>query len=275
MMIQINTLYRIIVFIPLTIAILFELKTFKIWEQILFLWGKRASPIDQILDLTPHSFRYFLMYPIVSIPEALQIEKNFFFSLITLSLGFFTVGLIVDSAQIISRRKGSANTASLFISFFVVLLLFFMNGRGVFALFGFALLVNTFLALPNSKLPTIWVFAKVFLALLFCSVSSGTLVVSFLAVILYLFSQIGQIRGNIFQLRFSRKGFQIFLVGIIICMVFSGIVLVGLNKNLDYYGSGYDGFIKMFGHGVGIYLIPFLESISFQHLGSPSSSQLF
>ena len=51
-----------------------------------------------------------------------------------------------------------------------------------------------------------------------------------------------------------------------ICMVFSGIVLVGLNKNLDYYGSGYDGFIKMFGHGVGIYLIPFLESISFPAL---------
>ena len=56
------------------------------------------------------------------------------------------------------------------------------------------------------------------------------------------------------------------MVGIIICMVFSGIVLVGLNKNLDYYGSGYDGFIKMFGHGVGIYLIPFLESISFPAL---------
>ena len=74
----------------------------------------------------------------------------------------------------------------------------------------FALLVNTFLALPNSKLPTIWVFAKVFLALLFCSVSSGTLVVSFLAVILYLFSQIGQIRGNIFQLVFQGKDSKYF-----------------------------------------------------------------
>jgi hypothetical protein len=40
------------------------------------------------------------------------------------------------------------------------------------------------------------------------------------------------------------------------------MIVVGLIKNLDFYGSGYEGFVKMFGHGLGVFFIPLLNAIS-------------
>lgn len=196
MKVNINTFNRLLIFTPLAFSIILGFKSFEVWAQISYLWNFRASPVEELLVLSPHSFRYAAMYPIMVASEKLGIDENFFFSCIVLIMGLFTARLTFASLQKIQNEKKLRNTASFFISTIIVLLLFNMNGRGAVALFGFALLLNIIVKSETGKTFSIGMSANLFFALLCCSVSSGTLAVSFTTLLLYVLKNL---RGMLLQ----------------------------------------------------------------------------
>ncbi len=266
MRMNINTFNRMLVFMPLVFSVLFELKKFKIWYQIIFLWDQGATPFQELLQLSPHSFRYFLMYPVIYISESIGVDRDFFFSLIILFIGFYAVSLLCASLKIMKGNHRRQIIPCLFISVVIVFLLFYMNGRGAIALCGFALLVNNIIKLEMGMTPNVWIFTNIFLALLLTSVSSGTLAVSFLTLSMYLLQQIKHILSGILRVRFFVERFKIFFVCLLFCIIFSSIIIVGFEKNLNFYGVGYEGFVNMLGHGIGAVLKPLLHSISMTSL---------
>ena len=137
-----------------------------------------------------------------------------------------------------------------------------MNGRGIVALSGFALIINVILQAQATKLAATIMLIRFLVALLLCSVSSGALFVGISTLILFLFSQLQIILLQSLRLRLHAQPLKAFSSGLIGCVVFSGIVFVGIIKNITFFGIGADGVIKMLTHGIGEILIPVFDVIS-------------
>ena len=187
-----NIFNQVVVFTPLAVFVFTGYKTFEIWPQITYLWSQQANPVDQLLNLTPHSFRYSLLYPVLIFSSALGVDKDLIFSMVVLLLGFLSAFLILDSLKFVSDWEKRQNTATLCICLIIVFLLFLMNGRRL-APFGFSLISNTILKLKSVNRFSFGVFAKIFLALIFSSVSSGTLMVALLTLLVFLLEQLKQV----------------------------------------------------------------------------------
>lgn len=257
-----NTLNRIIVFTPLALSLLFELKSFEIWGQIIYLWDHQASPIGELLILSPHSFRYAAMYPVLIVSEQFGIDKNLCFSWIVLVMGFLSAVHIFDSLKRLQRKNRRGNTASLFVSIIIVFLLFSMNGRGAVALFGFSLLVNIIVQSETGTKLSIGMSINLFLSLICSSVSSGTLAISCATLLLYVLKNLRHIFLGILRLHLTKESLKICAVGMSCFIAFSGIVIVGFLKNLDFYGVGYGGFVNMLSHGMGVVFKPLFDVYS-------------
>ncbi len=254
-----SKIQMILVFAPLVLAVAFGVKKFELWSQLTYLWHVKASPITEILNLSPHSFRYALFFPVFYFSESIGIDRDIIFTLIVVVIGYFTAFLIFDSSKLISNSKNGINTSYFLICGTIVFLLFMMNGRGAVALFGYALLVNVILALEFKARFTFWVVVKIFFALLFCSVSSGTLSVSVASLMLLIFYNIIGIVERLVFMRLSKRLAIGTFFELVVFSIYISMVLVGLFKNLSFYGIGFEQSLELLQHGAGAALEPVLK----------------
>jgi hypothetical protein len=144
-----------------------------------------------------------------------------------------------------------ANFFLIFMSCAAVFLLhMFMNGRGAISWLGWMMVIYTICENfdKDEKLLNVMFLT---LALLLCSVSSGTFSVAYVAVILLYFYK--------FFINFKFFNFNLFLILaslIIISYSFYDLFLSGIERNVNYYTLGSTSiFYNLIQHGFGLIII--------------------
>lgn len=259
---KVSTLARLIVLSPLFLACIIGAKQFEIWPQITYLWNAQASPLNELMILSPHSFRYAVLYPILIFSEAVGVDYNTVFTFVVLILAYKTSELIFETSRIVVPYSNYKLVSSVVITAMLLAIFSAMNGRGAIALFGYALLINTSLITLGSAKRGVSIWLRFFFSLLFCSVSSGTLAVSVVTLVLVISISVIRLSARFLVARMSMKDAYVALYGPIILVVFGAITLVGILKNLNFYGGGYEGFFEMLSHGFGSVLSPVLKQVS-------------
>ncbi len=231
------------------IAILLSLFNFfrlEIWSQIEYI-----NNIGQLNFLEPsllvHIPRFIVVYPSFYFGELFDIDENLMFTIYVIILTSLTSMIWLNVQKILVIKREYINYS--FVTPFF--LLFFVNGRSVFALFGLSLLMVLLIKL-RLKLHGPYVFAGIVISLLYASVSSGTFSVALLFLILTSWRLVlnSLLTGNVF-VKFVKT-----LAGLLCFTFLIYFFFLFLKKNLDYYGGGVEGLVNIVSHGMGLILNP-------------------
>ena len=257
---RVSSLVGFAVGAPLAVAVFAGMKEYQVWSQVLYLWELGASPLEQLTHLSPHALRYALIYPILILAERMELGRDYVFSVAMLLICFVTFRNIIFSVEVLSSRKRNWVMVSGILTAATVLVFFFMNGRIGIAFLGYSLLLRNIILVHYLRRFSILLPFNILLALFLCSVSSGTLVSAIVALLIAAAAEL--VRS------FSRRRLSWPILAIVVATGFSGailadFVLVGILKNIAFYGGGYDGFLAMLSHGFGARLLPILSLASF------------
>lgn len=214
---------------------------FCLWPQIFDLYNSEDAEkgfLDLILT-HPHGLRYTLTYPIIFAGNWLGVSySNVFTALSPVIL--ILAPIFLSKTVLFYKRDVSVNNKKilfLFLSLTVVSIAHFMNGRMLFALSGFSVLIYCIVYFEILLKKYIVILA--FLSLLFMSVSSGAFVVGLISTAFIVFYSFFRrpTKGGFVMIFLSLAGFAYLLP----------LISMLIMKNIDYYGSVY----LMLNHGYG------------------------
>jgi hypothetical protein len=226
-------------FLVISILSLMGIFSFQSWQQVDDLYGY-GLPFSDLSD-HPHFFRFLVAFPGLYLSDVYGEE---WFSV-------YIVSFMILSIYFMYFLLRDANSFLIFTSCAAVFLLhMFMNGRGAISWLGWMMVIYTICENfdKDEKLLNVMFLA---LALLLCSVSSGTFSVAYAAVILlYIYK---------FYINFKFFNFNLLLILaslIIISYLFYDLFLSGIERNINYYTIGStDSFYNMMQHGFGSVII--------------------
>lgn len=218
-------------------------KQFSMWGQVLAMQGN-----DLLLlygQLHPHFLRYLLVSPVFVLSDATGYQPDAIFSGASV-LALFLVFLAIRHLDRVLARTPS-EWAGTWLSFILCGIALLMNGRGVLALLGYAVLLVSLVPIHHNYSPRWWLFISLPVAMLCCSVSSGVLAVGFL--FLLAVCLICVLRHRASQ---NPLNTVIALTACVATMtLYWNFLLIGFQKNLTFYGGGMEGMWNMLGHGAG------------------------
>ncbi|BCL71453.1 hypothetical protein TUMSATVNIG1_34190 [Vibrio nigripulchritudo] len=197
----------------------------------------------------PHGPRYALVYPIFMFSEILNVDYDTTYSYIVPVMVSYIVSLNISVFRIISNRR-MKRLELIVIPLFYVTLTLMMNGRIVFALLGASLFIYNFISGTKGFRSLASLMASLFL----CTVSSGTL--SIVVIWLTIYMCIGNNK--------SHTSLYFRLIFLFSFFMFFGDFLIRItNKNLNYYGGGFEGAINMLTHGAGklFFIGPYISAL--------------
>ena len=92
-MIRLKTNIVVNIFVLIYASIIFlGLKKLIVWDQIIDLWIIDTNPQDGIF-IGAHGLRYLIMYPILISSKLLEIDKDYFFSYISIIVFYYVLPL--------------------------------------------------------------------------------------------------------------------------------------------------------------------------------------
>jgi hypothetical protein len=253
----------VLILVPLFLAVLSGSKQYAIWSQITYLWDAHADPIQQLSEVSPHSLRYALMYPLLIFAESFRVDQDKVFSIMVVAICYLTGRNILSTIKILDPRPHNALVITFFVMAMTEAIFFLMNGRISLAFFGYSILLRTIVKVSYHRIVSWKVPILLLFALFLCGVSSGTLFSAggTLAItVLFEFSK------SLRRLQLNKVSLFLILTAVSSGYFFLKFILVGLIKNLLFYGGGYAGFLSMLQHGFGGVLYPFVSILSLQEL---------
>lgn len=239
--------------------VLSGVKTYEVWSQIEYLWSSRENPfaVSTLSELGAHGLRYMLLYPLLVFCEAFGLDHNMVFSMLVPVMTYVVMRNVWAVLGALSDGRSQTVIAALFIAGLFFALFFSMNGRISLAFLGYSIIFRI-LAIYHYTQNHLSVsqVGLVILAVLFCSVSSGTLMSAFLLV----FLSVGVLFLSVYKKLRARKSAKYILVLVFASLyLFGRFIIIGINKNIAFYGGGISGFIEMLGHGFGKVFLPLFE----------------
>lgn len=242
---RLASVLTITIWIVFTIVVLSGAKQFTLWSQVVYLYRHGADPAQLLVQMHPHFLRYLLVYPIFESAAAMRVSADGIFSIVCL-FGLFAVFLAVRTLDRLLSHSPS-NWANLCWSLLLCGLAAAMNGRGVLAFLGYALLLVSLVPVFDDDRPRWWLFASLPAAMLFCSVSSGVLAVAFMFIVVA--CTITALRHKEVYLPANTALLLVSAAAtLVLCWKF---LIVGVEKNLVFFGGGIDGLWEMLAHGAG------------------------
>lgn len=249
---------EVIIVLLFTVLVLAGVKDFAVWNQVLYIWGGRPNPfLTSPTELGAHGLRYALLYPVLRFSEITDIHHDILFTTLALPNLLIVIRNVRKSTAVVLGRQHIQVGFALFNALLFAFLFLQMNGRMTLAFFGFSLVVYN-INYINKGLPHRGGSAvQIFIGLLFCGVSSGTMAASFLI------STLAFLKFSLYEilrLRMSRsKTLAVFAIAAA-AYSFGVFVFIGLLKNLTFYGGGPAAFIEMLKHGAGVFIYPLFEN---------------
>lgn len=230
------------------IAILFDLKSFQMWSQVQILHEMGLQINLKSIYLHPHGMRYLLVSPVYLISDLTQVAPDKILSLFVVSMCVTISIALTHVVALFQRVKNYWELNFYFFLFFAILSLF-MNGRLIYGLCAYSLMAYSFFLLMKGKkefgikkqiLPA----CLITLGILFSSISSGVAIsfyaICFSSICLYLFYSYRH------KIKFN---YPIIIYMSVLFLLYTPIILCLLNKNLSFFGEGYEAILSMTQHG--------------------------
>ena len=226
-------------FILWMLLVLFEIKEYNVWSQILSIDINDNVFQNMYETHHPHLLRFALMYPIILLSEYLNIDLNLVFGIEALVINLIIFFLLNKIMNHIFQTKRYY--------ILVLLLLFsinlFMHGRIIFGFFGISILLHTFYFNTVKEYSNIKFFTIIAVALFLMSVSTGTFIVGIVSVVLYI------LLNTHYNYSKTKKLFNFKILLLIIGLIaIKPLIQQYIDKNLDYFDGSV---ILMLSHGIG------------------------
>lgn len=236
---------RLISVVPLFIyAVLcfLGLVRFELWSQVIYIWESDFSPSDILSDY--HGIRYLLVFPIFQLSHWLGVSYNWIFSITVPGIIFLIAWFATQSTQKLCGSGSSFRRSLVFggISMAFILLSLVMNGRLMFAMGGSSILLWALLSWQSNSFRVN--FLAVLAAIVLCSVSSGTFLMSIVAFYLFL---IVTVMTDYPELRHRTE----LLIYALLLVVLMPHVTMLVAKLIEYFGGGMSSLGNMISHGYG------------------------
>lgn len=211
------------------------------WPQVNDIYNYNL-PFMDLYD-HPHFLRYLVAYPGLYLADFYGEEFFSAYIVMFMSLSIYLMYYLLRDAKSILILCGC-------LSVFVLHL--FMNGRGAISWLGWMLIIYTTFS-NKFETQTFSNFFIITLALLLCSVSSGTFSVAFVAVIIFYIHRFFK------EMRFfNTKAAFANTAMMFILYFYYDIFISGIYKNMNYYSGGdINVFYRMLEHGAGSILIDY------------------
>tara|TARA_Y100001968_G_scaffold119320_1_gene108710 strand:- start:5332 stop:6312 length:981 start_codon:yes stop_codon:yes gene_type:complete len=227
------------------IFVLLGIKEFKVWNQILSVIGQPnlqdfLTTITKIvLEKHTHIFRLILLSPILFLAYILNIKTNYLFSIIIVILIFIMIKILNDLSQKLTEKK----TPSLALTGIMIIISFFLNGRGILAMFGITLILNAYYHNILHLFSVKKFIFHILLGCFFCTVSSGTFFVALGSILLFFVCKIIKDFPKI-----HKSYLKLFLIFFIFFILLTSEIIKFIQKNLLFYEGS---IIKLMKHGIG------------------------
>jgi len=229
---------------------------YSIWGQIMEVAG--SDPLRLLQQGHTHALRLMVVLPALFVAQNSPFSADAVFGLY--------VGLAIVVAGYLSARSAClAATGSLanvrYFSTPVLLGLIFiatqMNGRIAFAFFGFSLIIGAQVAYEMGRIRSVWwLLAQSLLGLFFMSVSTGAFLIGVFTIF-----RLAVVPYPVNWPYASKSRLLMFVVSIGLLAALYGLISDAVFKNIEYYGGGWGGALRMLKHGLGRFLptdTPFL-----------------
>lgn len=214
---------------------------FEVWDQIDFM-NKAQMDISSI-GMLAHLPRYLVVSPAYIISDFFSWDFD-----IVYGWYIFFVTILTGALWVKSREKLLKPTANMQLVILVpFVLLFVVNGRFVFGLFGLSLLLYISISNIQSSLSPTKVIGM-FIGLLYCSISSGVFAVGLLFLVLSFLD------SNALKLETNKLTEWILMLLILVPSI--ALTSVFLSKNISYFQDEGYGLIGIISHGLGMILSP-------------------
>lgn len=250
-----SSVWLFVASLPFFICVLFGIKSFEIWGQITYIWGGRPSPIILILEGSAHALRYTLLYPVLVFSEFFNFDHDVVFSYLVLVSMFITVRNIFRSAEIILGRRLIGVVGVVAVVIPIETLFFLMNGRGTISFLGYSICFRILIHLIYHRELNTTQMILLFVGIVMCSVSSGVLASAYMSILI----GVGAIIHNMVKQGVTKNSLKAVFGLVLLLGIFFIFFLIGIQKNLDFYGGGLEGFKGLLSHGAGYVLIGFVD----------------
>ncbi|WP_338722156.1 hypothetical protein [Devosia sp. XK-2] len=231
--------------LSLLLTVLVGWKTFSLNSQAWHMWQSAGhDPLGALLSGHPHGLRYLVYYPIFAVAEFTNSPPDLVFSCACVLVLLFMSMLVARISIDVWGPKGYVwrRDTVVFCMFAMSML---MNGRLLLAFYGYLLIIfagaDWFTRREWKSVHTI----SVILGCLLAGVSSGTLLAAMALsagiILVALLMEAKLLKNN-----------PIAAVSIALTLaMFVGYALIGLGKNLAFYGGDEAAVIRMLDHGAG------------------------
>src|SRR5690606_37175257 len=126
-----------VIWLGLSGSVVFGIKSFSLWDQVLILKGE--DPILLLARNQIHALRYLLIYPVFEFSGATGLPENGVFDVICIICLLCSFFMIRALDYEMTGRRSKALDLGLTVA--LCGLAVFMNGRAILAFFGYALLL--------------------------------------------------------------------------------------------------------------------------------------
>ncbi|WP_157955821.1 MULTISPECIES: hypothetical protein [Devosia] len=244
---KIEQLSLVVIFatLALLLTVLVGWKTFTLNSQAWDMWQSVGhDPLGVLLSGHPHGLRYLVYYPVFAVAEFANLPPDLVFSFECVLVLFFMSMLVARIDVDVWGSQGHVWRRDVVV-FCMFVMSMLMNGRLLLAFCGYLLII---FAGADWYKQREWKPVHAISALLGCllaGVSSGTLLAAMglsAGIILVAFLMDAKLLKNN----------PIAAVSIALTLaLFVGYALIGLGKNLAYYGGDEAAVFRMLGHGAG------------------------
>ncbi len=241
----IETVYCLLIGCIFAGLIALRLIEFPMFPQAAVLYASNEDVFYWIKIGHVHAIRLLIVYPGALLSKLLGIELNLGVTIYSASL---LILIMYFMMRMMNINKLENRISAIMSGFLVLALSYFMNGRLIFVFFGISLLALYELKFREDKVSIFMMQMVTIISIIFTMVSSGTMFVAFVYAVMiipYRWKKLGTFNKK-------RLFIVILLVSAIpIIAIFVPYLIKMTERNIIFYGGGFQGIINMVNHGLG------------------------
>jgi len=214
---------------------------YEVFPQAFNLYLRNSSIIYWIFNWNVHSLRLLIVSPSILATDLFGFNIHLTYTVYVILLIYFIGYFIQEIYQLYFGKLN--NFKSIVLQAILLVIAFSVNGRLIFSFFGFTLILLFISKLHLANPLRIQDGFLLLFGFLLTNVSSGTFLIGLIIFVFFIF-----IRS--FQ-NFSKKFiFFLLFMSLVGFILFGDYILLLIQRNTNYYGGGFEGFILIFNHGI-------------------------